>query len=89
MLHSRVLEVLKPGGHEIVSEDPEVLVVDVMEVDAAGSSVRRPRCWACSRTRNPRSASARWPPASTWWSRARAWCVRALTWFLASHPLRL
>ena len=34
MLHSRVLEVLKQGGHEIVGADPEVLVVDVMEVDA-------------------------------------------------------
>jgi hypothetical protein len=34
MLHSRVLEVVRAGGHEIVSEDPEVLVVDVMEVDA-------------------------------------------------------
>jgi hypothetical protein len=34
MLHSRVLEVLRQGGHEIVSEDPDVLVVDVMEVDA-------------------------------------------------------
>jgi hypothetical protein len=35
MLQSRVLEVLKAGGHEIVRDDPEVLVVDVMEVDAA------------------------------------------------------
>jgi len=35
MLHSRVLEVARAGGHEIVTEDPEVLVVDVMEVDAA------------------------------------------------------
>jgi hypothetical protein len=35
MLHSRVLEVLKQGGHEIVKDDPQVLVVDVMEVDAA------------------------------------------------------
>jgi hypothetical protein len=35
MLHSRVLEVLKQGGHEIVREDAEVLVVDVMEVDAS------------------------------------------------------
>jgi len=35
MLHSRVLEVLRQGGHEIVSEHPDVLVVDVMEVDAA------------------------------------------------------
>jgi hypothetical protein len=34
MLHSRVLEVLKQGGHEIVSEAPDVLVVDVMDVDA-------------------------------------------------------
>ena len=34
MLHSRVLEVVRAGGHEIVTEDPEVLVVDVMEVDA-------------------------------------------------------
>ena len=34
MLHSRVLEVLRQGGHEIVSEHPDVLVVDVMEVDA-------------------------------------------------------
>ncbi len=34
MLHSRVLEVLKQGGHEIVGADPDVLVVDVMEVDA-------------------------------------------------------
>lgn len=34
MLHSRVLEVLRQGGHEIVGADPEVLVVDVMEVDA-------------------------------------------------------
>jgi hypothetical protein len=33
MLHSRVLEVLKQGGHEIVGEDAEVLVVDVMDVD--------------------------------------------------------
>lgn len=41
MLHSRVLEVLRQGGHEIVSEQPDVLVVDVMEVDAqevAGSA---------------------------------------------------
>jgi hypothetical protein len=35
MLHSRVLEVLRQGGHEIVREDPEVLVVDVMEVEPA------------------------------------------------------
>jgi len=35
MLHSRVLEVLRQGGHEIVKDDPQVLVVDVMEVDAA------------------------------------------------------
>jgi hypothetical protein len=35
MLHSRVLEVARAGGHEIVTDDPEVLVVDVMEVDAA------------------------------------------------------
>ena len=35
MLHSRVLEVLRQGGHEIVSERPDVLVVDVMEVEAA------------------------------------------------------
>ena len=35
MLHSRVLEVVRAGGHEIVTEDPEVLVVDVMAVDAA------------------------------------------------------
>ena len=35
MLRSRVLEVVRAGGHEIVTEDPEVLVVDVMEVDAA------------------------------------------------------
>ena len=35
MLHSRVLEVLRQGGHEIVSEHPDVLVVDVMEIDAA------------------------------------------------------
>ena len=34
MLHSRVLEAARAGGHEIVKEDPEVLVVDVMEVDA-------------------------------------------------------
>jgi hypothetical protein len=34
MLHSRVLEVLRQGGHEIVKESPDVLVVDVMEVDA-------------------------------------------------------
>jgi hypothetical protein len=34
MLHSRVLEVARAGGHEIVTEDPDVLVVDVMEVDA-------------------------------------------------------
>jgi hypothetical protein len=34
MLHSRVLEVLRQGGHEIVSEAPDVLVVDVMEVAA-------------------------------------------------------
>ena len=34
MLHSRVLEIARAGGHEIVTEDPEVLVVDVMEVDA-------------------------------------------------------
>jgi hypothetical protein len=33
MLHSRVLEIARAGGHEIVTEDPEVLVVDVMEVD--------------------------------------------------------
>ena len=33
MLHSRVLEVLRQGGHEIVSEQPDVLVVDVMEVE--------------------------------------------------------
>jgi hypothetical protein len=41
MLHSRVLEVLRQGGHEIVKDDPEVLVVDVMDVDAqevAGSA---------------------------------------------------
>jgi hypothetical protein len=35
MLHSRVLEVLRQGGHEIVRDDPEVLVVDVMEVEPA------------------------------------------------------
>jgi len=35
MLHSRVLEVVRAGGHEIVTEDPEVLVVDVVDVDAA------------------------------------------------------
>lgn len=35
MLHSRVLEVLRAGGHEVGADDPEVLVVDVMEVDAA------------------------------------------------------
>ena len=35
MLHSRVLEIARAGGHEIVTEDPEVLVVDVMEVDPA------------------------------------------------------
>ena len=34
MLHSRVLEIARAGGHEIVTKDPEVLVVDVMEVDA-------------------------------------------------------
>ena len=34
MLHSRVLEIARAGGHEIVTEDPEVLIVDVMEVDA-------------------------------------------------------
>jgi hypothetical protein len=34
MLHSRVLEVLRQGGHELVSSEPDVLVVDVMEVDA-------------------------------------------------------
>jgi hypothetical protein len=34
MLRSRVLEIARAGGHEIVSEDPEVLVVDVMDVDA-------------------------------------------------------
>jgi hypothetical protein len=34
MLHSRVLEVLRQGGHEIVSEGAQVLVVDVMDVDA-------------------------------------------------------
>jgi len=34
MLQSRVLEIARAGGHEIVTEDPEVLVVDVMEVDA-------------------------------------------------------
>ena len=33
MLHSRVLEVVRGGGHEVVTEDPEVLVVDVMEVE--------------------------------------------------------
>jgi len=33
MLHSRVLEVVRAGGHEIVTKDPEVLVVDVMEVE--------------------------------------------------------
>ena len=41
MLHSRVLEVARAGGHEIVTEDPEVLVVDVMEVepgDVAGAA---------------------------------------------------
>src|SRR3954468_24097673 len=41
MLHSRVLEVLRQGGHEIVTEQPDVLVVDVMEVepsDAAGAA---------------------------------------------------
>ncbi|MDX6657118.1 MAG: hypothetical protein QOH62_1911 [Solirubrobacteraceae bacterium] len=41
MLHSRVLEVLRQGGHEIVSEAPDVLVVDVMEVaaeDVAGQA---------------------------------------------------
>jgi hypothetical protein len=35
MLNSRVLEIARAGGHEIVSDDPEVLVVDVMDVDAA------------------------------------------------------
>jgi hypothetical protein len=41
MLHSRVLEVLKQGGHEVVDDAPDVLVVDVMDVDAeevAGSA---------------------------------------------------
>jgi hypothetical protein len=41
MLNSRVLEVLRQGGHEIVSESPDVLVVDVMEVaaeDVAGQA---------------------------------------------------
>lgn len=35
MLQSRVLEIARAGGHEVVTEDPEVLVVDVMDVDAA------------------------------------------------------
>ncbi len=34
MLHSRVLEVVRAGGHEIVQDDPQVLIVDVMEVPA-------------------------------------------------------
>jgi hypothetical protein len=43
MLHSRVLEVLRQGDHEIVSEHPDVLVVDVMEVDAVEIATRPPR----------------------------------------------
>jgi len=35
MLHSRVLEVVRAAGHEVVTEDPDVLVVDVMEVEPA------------------------------------------------------
>jgi hypothetical protein len=42
MLHSRVLEVLRQGGHEIVASDPEVLVVDVMDVDAAEITSHQP-----------------------------------------------
>jgi hypothetical protein len=42
MLHSRVLEVLKQGGHEIVKEDAEVLVVDVMDVDAGSVAGQAP-----------------------------------------------
>lgn len=42
MLHSRILEVLRQGGHEIVTEDPDVLVVDVMEVDPAEVVGRAP-----------------------------------------------
>ena len=43
MLHSRVLEVARAGGHEIVSEDPEVLVVDVMDVEPASVAGAAPR----------------------------------------------
>jgi hypothetical protein len=42
MLHSRVLEVVRAGGHEIVTEDPEVLVVDVMEVDPSSVAGQAP-----------------------------------------------
>ena len=43
MLQSRVLEVLRAGGHEVGAQSPDVLVVDVMEVDPASVAGAAPK----------------------------------------------